>query len=69
MATAQFQIAARHDGEDEQVLDWRFEALRRAGYAVSAAAKLAERREVDLHLAVRLLLAGCPQKTALRILL
>lgn len=68
MATTQFEIEARHNSEDEHVVRWRFDELRRAGYNISAAMQLAERRDVDLHLAVRLLLAGCPQTTALRIL-
>ncbi len=55
--------------EDERVLLWRVDVLKRAGYDEEAAAALALRREVDLHLATRLVAEGCPQATALRILL
>ncbi len=55
--------------EDEAVLRWRIEQLRRAGYPAPAARELAGRREVDLHLAVELLQRGCKPATALRILL
>lgn len=53
---------------DYDVLLWRFEQLRHAGYHEAAASDLAIRRNVDLHLAERLIADGCPQKTALRIL-
>lgn len=53
---------------DFDTLVWRFEQLRRAGYAEPAASELAGRADVDLHLAADLLLHGCPQKTALAIL-
>ena len=55
--------------EAERILTWRFEELERAGYPTSAASELAERVDVDLHLAVELLRAGCPEEIALRILL
>ena len=69
MATAQFEIEARSSGEDERVFEWRFEELTRAGYDMRDASRLAKRLDIDLHVAVQLLLAGCPQETALRILL
>jgi hypothetical protein len=47
----------------------RYDELRRAGYLWGAALRLAESAEVDLYDARRLLALGCPQETALRILL
>jgi hypothetical protein len=53
----------------ENVAGWRLEQLLHAGYAREAATALAARRDVDLHVAIRLLAKGCPPETALRILL
>jgi hypothetical protein len=55
--------------EEELVLDWRFEALERAGYEPIPALALASSPHVDLHVAADLLANGCPGDTALRILL
>ena len=55
--------------ELERVEAWRLEELRRAGYAREAAAKIAARHDVDLHLAIDLLRRGCAQELALEILL
>ena len=55
--------------EVERILTWRFAELERAGYPTTVASELAERVDVDLHLAVELLRAGCLEETALRILL
>ena len=55
--------------EERVVLGWRFEALRRAGYAEREAMLVADRVDVDLHRAIQLVESGCPSKTALRILL
>jgi hypothetical protein len=52
-----------------RVVDWRARELRRAGYEADAARQIAERLEVDLHRAIDLLRRGCPQETAVRILL
>ena len=49
------------------VLSWRFEELERAGYPVEVAIILAERSDVDLHLAVGLLARGASVDEALRI--
>jgi hypothetical protein len=54
--------------ESERIERWRAEELERAGYDTGAAAELAIRHDVDLHLAVELLTRGCPTETALRIL-
>lgn len=57
------------DTEAERVLLWREEELERAGYARDTARQLAESTYVDLHLATELLRRGCPETTALQILL
>ena len=43
--------------------------LERAGYPPAAAAKLAARHDVDLHLAIDLVRQGCSHEMALSILL
>jgi hypothetical protein len=53
----------------ERVRTWRLEQLESAGYAAYDAHILSERTDVDLHIAVGLLQAGCPVDTPLRILL
>jgi hypothetical protein len=55
--------------ETELVQAWRAEQLELAGYGVAAAAELAARHEVDLHVAVEMLSHGCPPELALKILL
>jgi hypothetical protein len=57
------------DTELERVEAWRAGELERAGYPPLAAAKLAARHDVDLHLAVDLVRQGCPHDVALSILL
>jgi hypothetical protein len=54
---------------DEGTADWRRSQLERAGYSAEQAAELAQRGEIDLHLAAELLERGCPVETALAILL
>jgi hypothetical protein len=55
--------------ETELVAGWRAEQLELAGYGAAAAAELAARQDVDLHIAVGLLTSGCPAELALKILL
>jgi hypothetical protein len=55
--------------EQELVAQWRAEELERAGYPPQAAADLAARTDVDLHLAAELLSKGCSTELALQILL
>lgn len=55
--------------ETELVEAWRAEQLEMAGYGAQAAAKLAMRQDVDLHVAIGLLRQGCPAELALKILL
>ena len=62
-------IESRIKREERAVLGWRYEELVRAGYAEREAMILADRGDVDLHLATKLLGAGCPTSTAMRILL
>jgi ABC-type phosphate/phosphonate transport system substrate-binding protein len=55
--------------ETELVEAWRAEQLETAGYGAQAAAELATRHYVDLHIAVGLVARGCPHELALKILL
>ena len=55
--------------ETELVEGWRAEQLELAGYGAAAAAELASRHDVDLHVAVEMLSHGCPPELALEILL
>ena len=55
--------------ETAQVEAWRAEQLELAGYGAGAAAELAARFDVDLHVATELLSSGCGPDLALKILL
>ena len=66
MKQALFSPMARRDASE--VLRWRFERLLDAGYDRETASALANRVEIDLHLAVRLVGNGCPPETAVSIL-
>ena len=55
--------------ELDQVVAWRAEQLELAGYGAAAAAELAARQDVDLHVAAALLSSGCAAELALKILL
>jgi hypothetical protein len=55
--------------EREQIERWRFEELVRSGYSIEAAENLSTSHEVDLHRAVDMILRGCDEALALRILL
>jgi hypothetical protein len=61
-------LASRSSRQAPEVLRWRLERLIDAGYPAATASSLAERVEIDLHLAVRLVGSGCPHATAVRIL-
>jgi hypothetical protein len=54
---------------DEDIVYWRLEQLLLAGYNCEQAYELAARRDIDLHLALRLLRDGCPSELVLAILL
>jgi hypothetical protein len=66
MTAAETKLAL--DTELDRVQEWRAEELERAGYPVRDAARLAERHDVDLHLAIDLILQGCPVPVAVEIL-
>jgi ABC-type phosphate/phosphonate transport system substrate-binding protein len=56
--------------EETQLVEaWRAEQLEMAGYGAQAAAEVAMRHDVDLHVAVELVGQGCPAELALKILL
>lgn len=54
--------------EHAKVTRWRHECLVEAGYDGSAAAVLADRIDIDLHVAIALVRRGCAPATAVRIL-
>ena len=66
MAATELNIV---ETESERVERWRAEALEKVGYDVISAHELAARPDVDLHLAIELIEAGCPVALALDILL
>ena len=69
MTTAQITSApATRKQESEQVTEWRYDQLCKAGYETRLAAHLAQRADIDLHVATKLLESGCPPELALRIL-
>jgi hypothetical protein len=53
--------------EAQQITDWRFTELVRAGYDELKAAQLAS-TDVDLHTACDLIAKGCPPELAMAIL-
>ena len=67
MTAAQFEQLGT--AETDEVFRWRYQELVRGGFDPNDARVLASHIEVDLHQAVELLRDGCPQATALLILL
>jgi hypothetical protein len=65
MATAEQQ----QEAVDDVVFTWRYTTLMRAGYLPEQAQALATNIGVDVRLAERLLVQGCPAATAVRILI
>ena len=60
----------QHEVTEDEVLDWRFQQLRAAGYDRRTARLLSRRRYVDLHEAVELVgQRGCSADMAAQILL
>lgn len=55
--------------EELRVLLWRASQLAGAGYDAGVALDLSLTKDLDLHVAASLLARGCPQATAVRILL
>lgn len=68
VASVEIEVEAPQESEEERVLEWRLESLRRAGYDDVLAVELALLRDVDLHRAIALLRNGCTPQTARRIL-
>ena len=66
MTAAELQLPV---DEMSMVEGWRAEELERAGFDPRAAATIAARHDIDLHLASDLLRRGCAQELALQILL
>ncbi|MDQ3778634.1 MAG: hypothetical protein M3310_07215 [Actinomycetota bacterium] len=66
---SQTELHVLEDTELDKIERWRTEELQRAGYGTRAAARLATRHDVDLHVAVELVARGCPPELATRILL
>ena len=66
---ASTELQTLEETEAERIERWRAEELERAGYEPRAAAKIAVRPDIDLHLAVDLLARGCDPDLALKILL
>ena len=67
MTAAETQLV--YDTELERIEQWRAEELERAGYPRRDAVRLAERHDVDLHLAIDLISRGCSPQVAIDILL
>ncbi len=68
MATAELNEAVLTETEAERVTAWRREQLLQAGYDETTALYLAERVDVDLHVAEQLLRQGCTPNLAVQIL-
>ena len=57
------------ESELERIEQWRAEELERAGDPIRDAEMLAQRLDIDLHLAIDLVAQGCPVPVALQILM
>jgi hypothetical protein len=69
MTTTTELLKQRVEEDEDEVVAWRREQLRRARCRRFEAEILARRLSVDLHEAVQLLERGCPSRLALEILL
>jgi hypothetical protein len=63
------EVEAQLEDREFRVQRLRVESLRRAGFGLRAALLLAVQDELDLALAQRLMDLGCPEETAMRILI
>jgi hypothetical protein len=63
------ELEAQLEDREFRVQRLRVESLRRAGFGLRAALLLAVQDELDLPLAQRLMELGCPEETAMRILI
>ena len=61
-------VAVERIDDEQQIIEWRFEQLRRAGFDPELALDMAISPWIDLHQATDLLLRGCSPELALRIL-
>lgn len=52
-----------------EIVRWRLEVLEKAGYSFPSATLMADRHDIDLRQAEKLLADGCDEATALEILL
>jgi len=68
MATAELNETVEAASETSRVTAWRYEQLLHAGYDESPATEIAQRLDIDLHLAQELLRSGCAPDLAFRIL-
>jgi hypothetical protein len=58
----------RGAASDPQVVEWRYDQLRRAGFPPALAGPAAADGRLDLHAVIELAERGCPPDLALRIL-
>jgi hypothetical protein len=56
------------EAAQEEILSWRLEQLKLAGYRRAEAEELAGRSDIDLHVATDLVRKGCPPELAVAIL-
>ena len=63
------EVQEHIETENERVSRWRAEELERAGFGPADAAAIAARSDIDLHVAIELLLKGCSPELAKQILL
>lgn len=54
---------------NDRVRRWRSQQLQQAGYSPIDALVLSRRTDIDLHLALDLIVRGCPPETAVQILI
>lgn len=69
MASVDIELEDRVTTEEERVIQWRLDALERAGYDEVTALELALTPGVDLHRATGLVARGCSPQLASQILL
>jgi hypothetical protein len=68
MSTRSRTTRRRAPFSDPQVLEWRHDQLRRAGFPPPLAERAAADERLDLHAVIELVERGCPPVLALRIL-
>lgn len=63
------EAGLKQETEAERITRWRAGELERVGYDHDSATSIAERLDIDLHLATDLIEQGCAPELALRILI